>query len=100
MINQLFVRMAGFFVCSGGTAACGEEDAKEEEPRQRRGLRRKSDGCDTAKQRKKSHAGGEAYGEARPRTKGATYGKGNLRGDKGGKENGEDGKGLYCWDAP
>ena len=90
MINQLFVRMAGFFVCSGGTAACGEEDAKEEEPRQRRGLRRKSDGCDTAKQRKKSHARGEAYGE----------GKGNLRGDKGGKENGEDGKGLYCWDAP
>ena len=76
MINQLFVRMAGFFVCSGGTAACGEEG-----------------GCNTAMQRKKSHARGEAYGE----------GKGNLRGDKGGREkesNGEDGKGLYCWDAP
>ena len=46
MINQLFVRMAGFFVCSGGTAACGEED-----------------GCNTAMQKKKSHAGGEACGE-------------------------------------
>ena len=44
-------------------------------------------------QKKKSHARGEACGE----------GKGNLRGDKGGREkerNGEDGKGLYCWDAP
>lgn len=75
---------------------------KKEEPRRRRGLRRKSDSCDTAKQRKKSHARGEACGEARPHAKSATYGKGNLRGDKEGreKENGEDGKGLYCWDAP
>ena len=50
-------------------------------------------GCNTAMQRKKSRARGEACGE----------GKGNLRGDKGGREkerNGEDGKGLYCWDAP
>ena len=47
-------------------------------PRRRRGLRRKSNGCDTAKQKKKSHAGGAACGE----------GKGNLRGDKGGRAKG------------
>ncbi len=33
------------------------------------------EGCDDAitAQKKKSHAGGEACGKARPRTKGATY---------------------------
>jgi hypothetical protein len=71
----------------------------------KRGLRRKSDGCDTAKQKKKSHAGGEACGERESHARGEAYGegKGNLRGDKVGREkerNGEDGKGLYCWDAP
>ena len=98
MINQLFVRMAGFLFAAAEPLPAEKmvaviQPCKKEEPRRRRSLRRKSDGCDTAKQRKKSRAGGEAYGE----------GKGNLRGDKGGREkerNGEDGKGLYCWDAP
>jgi hypothetical protein len=47
MINQLFVRMAGFFVCSGGTAACGEDG-----------------GCNTAMQKKR-----RATPEARPAEK-------------------------------
>ena len=63
-------------------------------PRRRRDLRRKSDGCDTAIQKKKSHAGGATCGEramaviqpykkrrATPEARPAE--KGNLRRDKG-----------------
>ena len=77
-------------------------------PRRRRGLRRKSDGCDTAIQKKKSRAKSATYGEekgvaviqpykrrrAAPKARPAE--KGNLSRDKGGGERGQRrGRGLH-----